>query len=135
MKPFLAGPTRNGIALDEVYTNMDRNIEKKHVQPPLQSIDGIESDHRIITASLKLPRQNGVVRTSFKFRPITVEGVAKFGELIASKDWEEVRCPSATESANALDRTLKTTLKSVSLKKPELLRAPMHPGSTIGLRR
>ena len=79
--------TRNGQALDEIYTNMDNNIVSKLIQKPLRSIEGIDSDHSIISASLKLPRHSGIVKTTFTFRPITTEGVNKFGNLLARMDW------------------------------------------------
>ena len=83
LKPVEAGATRGDRALDEIYTNVYDRIVEKLVQSPLQKDDGSPSDHNIIAASFRLPKQRRSAPIKFEFRPITVEGVAKFGGLLA----------------------------------------------------
>ena len=106
MKPILAGATRQGESLDEIYTNMSAYIANKCIQRPLSKKNGVESDHSIIAAALKLPRHQKSKATSFTFRPITTEGVEKFRSLIVPFDCETIRGNSPSESAVMLDATL-----------------------------
>ena len=125
--PFRAGATRNGAALEEVYTNMDHSIVEKKIQSPLRSIEGIESDHSIITASLKFPRQVTAVKTTFNFRPITTDGVDKFGSLLANMDWDSVKGISSTESARKLDACLRDLVEQCFPEKSRTIRSTDAP--------
>ena len=78
--------------------------EEKCIEKPLSKNDGTESDHSVVAAaSFKLPRTVKSVPQKFTFRPITIEGVKKFKQLILAQDWEEIRKASSSESAQALD--------------------------------
>ena len=135
LKPLLAGATRNGSALDEVYTNMDQNIVQRSVQPPLQTIEGVRSDHSIIAASLRLPRTGRVEKKTFKFRPITTDGVGKFGSLLASKDWEGTKGINATVSANNLEAVLRAMIEECFPEKTRSIRSTDAPWFNNGIKK
>ena len=104
IKPIEAGATRNGLAMDEIYTNV--GVKEKTILPPLSKRNGVRSDHSIIVATSKLPRQCVVRKTSFSFRPLTTEGVTKFGLLLDEFDWNVIAKESSTLSAAAFDQVL-----------------------------
>ena len=45
LTPVKAGATRNGVALDEIYSNIPRCLKQKAVLRPLSKLDGTQSDH------------------------------------------------------------------------------------------
>ena len=76
--------------MDEVFTNVyDRAVEKL-IQKPLSKLDGTPSDHSIIAASFKLPKQKKSVATKFSFRPITKKGMNEFKSLLIEYDWNQI---------------------------------------------
>ena len=85
--PVNAGATRRGVDLDEIYTNIPASIKEKAILRPLCKEDGTNSDHDIIAASFKLPRNKKNYKIEFKFRPITSKGVENFGKELLSIDW------------------------------------------------
>ena len=101
-----AGATRCGSNLDEIYTNVHQRLEEKCIQKPLAKNDGTESDHSVISASFKLPKTTTSFCQKFSFRPITTIGVESFKQMILAQDWEEIRKPSSSQSAQALDDIL-----------------------------
>ena len=106
--PVRAGATRRGLALDEIYTNVnDDSIADKLILKPLSKRNGVESDHDIIAVSCKLPKHRKATVSRFSFRPITSEGVAKFGEMLKDCDWRSIKSQNASVSALKLDEILR----------------------------
>ena len=64
LKPICAGATRKGIALDEVYTNVVGSLKEKAILKPLSKEDGTRSDHDIIAATFKLPKNKRMKKLS-----------------------------------------------------------------------
>ena len=106
--PIKAGATRIGRNLDEVYTNFASSIHEKLIQKPLAKVNGVESDHSVVAASFKLPKHKKPVSSSFKFRPLTSEGVEKFRKKICSVNWEIIRKGRSSKSAESLDCILQS---------------------------
>ena len=106
--PVNAGATRRGAALDEIYSNVTDRVHEKLIQSPLCNDQGIDSDHSVIAASFKLPKQAKSVAIKFKFRPITVEGIESFRRKIVPFDWSAIRKSCATQSAEALNKVLQS---------------------------
>ena len=74
-------------------------------------MDGTPSDHSIVAASCALPKCNKPIKSSFKFCPITTEGIEKFRELLTSQDWEKIKGRTASDSASKLDEVLQGLVK------------------------
>ena len=106
LAPIRAGATRGGAYLDEVYTNTVEHIVSKQILRPLCRENGVLSDHSIITASVKLPKQKKARTISFKFRPITTEGIGRFEMLLNNYNWQLVGRSTSSGSAEALRRAL-----------------------------
>lgn len=106
LKPLRVGATRRGAYLDEIYTNIWERMGEKRIQMPLSKEDGTLSDHSVVAASFKLPRQPKSVPTTFSFRPITSEGIDKFRSLIVPYDWSQINLETPTLSAAALQTVL-----------------------------
>ena len=104
--PVCAGATRRGASLDEVYTNINNCIKEKAILKPLSKEDGTKSDHDVIAASFKLPKNKRNKKIEFKFRPISKKGTEKFGEKLLLTDWSTIERASASESALALNDLL-----------------------------
>ena len=135
LKPVGAGATRRGAALDEVYTNMDQCIVDKAILPPLTKIDGTRSDHAIVAASCKLPRANKPVKSTFKFRPITTDGVEQFGRLLAAQDWEKIKGTNASDSASRLEVTLRGMVETCFPEKTRSIKSTDAPWYNEEIRR
>ena len=110
LSPVAAGATRNGYALDEVYTNVGRSIVQKEILQPLCKEDGTKSDHLIVAASVSLPRNRRNTTRSFTFRPLTRKGTEVFKTLLLSTDWSIIKKRTSSESALALTELLNTYL-------------------------
>ena len=106
LKPLEAGATRRNLALDEVYTNTVDNIEEKAILKPLSKRNGVESDHSVAYAAVKLPKQKKARTITFTFRPVTEEGKEKYGALLNGYDWNQIKRKCASDSADELDRVL-----------------------------
>ena len=112
LRPSLAGPTRRGEALDEIYTNIDRKIASKQIQCPLSRPNGIDSDHAVIAVNFKLPKQKVPVKTRISFRPITEDGCEMFSSLLLATDWTIIEKDSSSSSAEALNDLLDYYVKT-----------------------
>ena len=104
--PIKTGATRRGVDLDEVYTNVTGKITKQGIQRPLEKDNGVPSDHKVITLSVKLPRHQKSVATKFEFTRLTTDGMNKLEQLLKDYDWEQIRKPTSSESAAAFDLVL-----------------------------
>ena len=91
VKAIGSGASRHGAFLDEIYTNMHSSVIEKLVQKPLSKPNGVESDHHVISASIKLPKAKKSTIHTFTFRPITTEGVEAFGKLLVNYDWLNIK--------------------------------------------
>ena len=106
LTPVKAGATRGGRALDEIYTNVTERVMEKMIQSPLEKDDGTPSDHSVVAASFKLPKQRKSTSIKFEFRPLTTEGVKRFGELLAKTDWDIIKRSDSSSSVEALNELL-----------------------------
>ena len=104
--PIGAGPTRQGAALDEIYTNISRSISHKEVLRPLSKEDGTLSDHSIVAVVAKLPKFSREATKKFTFRPLTKKGTEKFKSLLLSTDWNTVKKSNASTSTDAFTSLL-----------------------------
>ena len=125
--PTNAGATRNGEKLDEIYSNMSLSVEEKLIQKPLSKLNGVESDHSIITVSIKLPKSQRSVASVFNFRPITTKGVEKFEKLIVPFDWECIRMNNPSDSAAKLDDVLQSFIAQCFPEKTRKIRSNDAP--------
>ena len=110
--PINAGPTRRGVSLDQVYTNMHQKISQKSIMKPLCKPNGVPSDHDIIAAACTLPRRRIAITKSFTFRPFSQEGLEKFKALTLQVDWEIIQKGNPTDSAEALDGLLQRLVEA-----------------------
>ena len=101
-----AGATRNGVALDEIYTNIGNSIMQKEILQPLCKEDGTKSDHLIVAASAKLPKNKKNKSSTFSFRPLTTKGTEKFRSLLVNTDWDQVKLSNSSDSALKLTEIL-----------------------------
>ena len=85
---------------------MTERIVEKMVQSPLEKDDRTPSDHSVVVASFKLLKQRKSAPIKFKFRPITTEGVEKFGKLLAETDWSSIKLPDSSSYVDALNQML-----------------------------
>ena len=127
-KPVDAGATRQGEKLDEIYSNIPDRLEEKLIQKPLCKNNGVESDHSIISATFKLPKHQKSTANTFSFRPITTEGVERFGRLIALYDWENFKQSSSSASATKLNEILQSFVLESFPMKTRTIRSTDAPG-------
>ena len=119
LKPIKAGATRKGVALDEIYCNIDRCIEQKEILRPLCTEQGTESDHLIIAAAAKLPRRSRITKNTFSFRPLTKKGTERFKSLLLETEWGNIKLETSSQSANALTVLLDSYIEKCSRKRQE----------------
>ena len=106
LEPLKAGATRNGITLDEIYSNVNKCIVEKEILKPLCKENGTVSDHLVIAAAAKLPRLKRAKRTTFSFRPLTTRGTDEFKALLLQTDWAIIEKETSSESATSLTELL-----------------------------
>ena len=78
---------------------------------PLSKEDGTPSDHDVVAAKFKLPKQARNTKIEFAFRPITTDGIDMFKDKLLAIDWNCIERESASESAEELDRVLQKLVK------------------------
>ena len=89
-------PTRHGIHLDLIATNLNDALSVCSIHPPLETDDGLlKSDHSIVYASYLISKRTRPKWTTHLAREKTDEGKALFHELLKEQDWSLV-----TESNN-----------------------------------
>ena len=69
-------------------------------------LDGTRSDHNIIAAAFRLPKQKKGAAVEFKFRPITKKGTELFKAGLLEVDWQIIERDTSTGSASALNDLL-----------------------------
>ena len=98
------GPTRKNKTLDIIYT--DIKVKDATLLCPIESEEGIPSDHKTIvcTALLKEQDASGVNNPTeyFYTRPLTSRGREKFSALLVSMEWEQIYGITCSESADKL---------------------------------
>ena len=99
-----APATRNGAKLDETACNFE--IESCTAMPPLQSPEGITSDHNVLLCRSFLSSGHHFTKKTFTYRPITDEGKKKFQELVVEFNWEAICRGNSSEAADELREVL-----------------------------
>ena len=94
------GPTRNTASLLTCHTNCGTTMKEVYVSAPLQSDDGVNSDHRTIVCKNDLPRRDDFTKKTFEFRPYSEAGEKRFGNLITLTDWTCIETGESTSSAD-----------------------------------
>lgn len=87
-KEIESPPTRSGERLDRFYSNCHEHVTDVDTVPPLQSEVGTESDHLILSASLKLACRHDFTWLKYRTRDLTVKNLDKFAEAYTAIDWQ-----------------------------------------------
>ena len=108
LKLIDVGPTRAGASLLKCHSNINALIREKYVSAPLQSDEGVDSDHACIVCKSDIPKRDNFRKTTFTFRPYTIAGEEKFGSLLASTDWSQIMTGNASTAADKFADLLST---------------------------
>ena len=77
-----AGPTQKNEALDLVFSNFKEHVVQKKVVAPLETEQGLKSDHNTIYAEAALPASDSFSWKYITTRPKTKSGDAVFASLL-----------------------------------------------------
>ena len=100
-------PTRGKATLDLIATNIGDEITDKTICCPLESREGVKSDHGLIAIKTALSHSDRFKWIEYKTRPITAKGKATFGRMICSSDWSPFNeCSDPSVMADELDKIL-----------------------------
>ena len=101
-------PSRGDNFLDLVVSNMVLRSVITSAHPPLETPDGIKSDHTSILTEYMLSKRIKVKWTKYKSRHITKDGEEKFARRLAGEYWEGLYKDgiSANEMARIIDDKL-----------------------------
>ena len=91
LKVIQTPPTRGDNVLDLIATNSERDLVQSGVTHPIVDANGVESDHRVVYLSIKMPRVPAYTVNEYSYRKIEDNGVLKFGEWVARQDWTRIR--------------------------------------------
>ena len=110
IKQVVTGPTRVGAVLDIIGSNVPDQLVDQGTTDPLTSDDPdrADADHRVVFASVRMPRVPQYKVEEYSYRRITEEGNVVFREWIEEnerKDWSAVMaCPDASSKVAALHK-------------------------------
>ena len=95
-------PTRGPACLDVLYSNVNF---PSVVWPPLETLEGIRSDHSCVVFSGLVPRIHDFVWERSTTRKHTKQAVAEFGRALDNTDWDRVlpEGGSSTELTTAFE--------------------------------
>ena len=79
-------PTRSSVCLDLVAANFKEEITEVNVIGKLETEDGIESDHSIISVQAQLAHSHQYTKIKISSRPHTSEEEEEFGRLLLQED-------------------------------------------------
>ena len=83
------GPTRGVRSIDRSFVNFNRSIVESGTLPPLETEEGLVSDHDVAFCKAAFPKNNTEYVT-YKHRPFTEEGAVSFLDYLSSLQWDEV---------------------------------------------
>lgn len=88
-----SGPTRSGATLDQIYTNSPACLvtPEAEIYPPLESEEGLASDHKCVFASLRFEKVRDFewIKTTVRLR--SAQRDLTFCDELRSTDWEFLR--------------------------------------------
>ena len=87
IKQIKTGPTRGAATLDVFLTNLVEDVTDQGTVDPIESEEGIASDHRTVFFSVRMPRVPDYVVQKYSYHHITDEGCVKFKKWLTEQDW------------------------------------------------
>ena len=100
IKKKKTGPTRKNKVLDVVFTDLDPcNVT---LLSPIETENGVPSDHKTILCSADLLDAPAPQREFFFTRPLSEKGKEKFSKLLIATDWSVVFGDTCSSSAAKL---------------------------------
>ena len=90
IKEIKTPPTRGANVLDVIATDSLDLVASSGVSEPLESHQGLRSDHKIVFARLRMPRVPTYTIQKYSYYNVTDEGKLKFGHWIKEQTWETV---------------------------------------------
>ena len=97
--PF--GPTRGDKAIDRTLVNFSRAVRESRTLEPLETEEGLPSDHRIAWAYAAFEK-NPERKLSYTYRAYTEEGAASFMESIREQSWLEIQEQTSSNNKVAI---------------------------------
>ena len=91
IKIIPAGPTRNGSTLDILASNFNCQLIDQGTVDPISSDAGVESDHRTVFASFRMPRVPSYRVEEYSYNHISEEGDRRFEAWIRNQDWSLIK--------------------------------------------
>ena len=119
IKPIVTPPTRGHNVLDIIATNFGDLVVDSGVCAPIRTDqEGIESDHLVVHAKVRMPRVPQYEVESYQYHRFDEQGRKKFGEWLRKADWESIyRHNTPTEKVRELHNVFsKATNECFELK-------------------
>ena len=130
MKIVKTPPTRGRATLDIISTNLIAGLKDAGVTAPIQSVDGVPSDHKTVYATFHMPRVPQYKIVKYSYIRKNEESLAKFDSWLTEQDWKSVITPDdPTEKVRALHELLRTGQSSVLKKRKVSVRLRSRLGS------
>ena len=120
-------PTGSSVCLDLIAANFKEDIMEVNVIGKLETVDGIESDHSIISVQAQLAHSHQYTKIKISLRHHTSEGEEEFGRLLLQEDWSLCmgKCPS--ELADMLQARLALFMEKCFPVKVRTIRSTDDP--------
>ena len=96
-------PTRGSATLDIIILNYGQFLGQIDVNSPLETTDGKQSDHKVLSISAILPRPRAFAWEIHEYLKTSKEGDKKLVELIKNQDWNTVEQLKPNNHAMAVE--------------------------------
>ena len=107
-----AGGTRDGVALDKLFTNFGPDIFEHGTLAPLESESGTVSDHDVVYASSYLKREQTFTWITYSYLQYREESAVEFKNWLSQMDWQELfAAKTSSEKAEIYNRECDDAVK------------------------
>ena len=90
-------PTRGGVVLDIIATNLPLEATEAHIREPLVSEEGNKSDHKVIFVESQDVNSDRFTKIRYKVRKRTKRADERLRNWLASEPWDDVLDMSGAE--------------------------------------
>ena len=107
LKEAAVGPTRGSREIDKIFTNISRSITEAGSLAPLETEDGLCSDHKVAFCKAQISKLRSFTWQKYTYRHYNDASVELFKNWIVFHKWEEV---TNAKGSNAMAGAYQATI-------------------------
>ena len=129
------GPTRGANTLDLVYSNVQEAVKLSEVVCPLETVQGVPSDHACVMIELEFPQSKDFTWIRKTTRKRSDSADRRFGDEMRDTDWSFLSTTDPDVAVEQFERTLQKITDSYYPLITIRRRSNEDPWITNGIRR